>query len=386
LRLAVYTDYVYRRSGGSIYADRAFALFLGRLSEELDGFVVAGKVDQGPGPARYPLPPNTEFVELPYYANLTHPWVASTAMARSLIVFWRLLEDVDGVWLLGPHPLALAFAALATARGKSVALGVRQDFPYYVRARHPGRRWIHVSADVLEGCWRLLAKRVPMVAVGSVLASRYPPARTLEISVSLVRDDDIAPPELALGRSYSGGELRILSVGRLEEEKNPLLLAEIMALLLGRERRWRLLVCGEGPLADALSARCAELRISDRVDMLGYVAHDEGLREIYRDCHALLHVSWTEGVPQVLYEAFAARLPVIATAVGGVRSAAGDAAVLVEPGDAPAAAAMLERVCADDSLRTRLTEAGVRRVRSTTLDVEARRVAAFLSSHGVRRS
>ncbi|HEY5262213.1 MAG TPA: hypothetical protein VIJ33_08880, partial [Solirubrobacteraceae bacterium] len=165
MRLAVYTDYVYRRSGGSIYADRAFALFLGRLSEELDGFLIAGKVDKAPGPARYPLSPDTEFVELPYYVNLTRPWAASSAMARSLIVFWRLLEGVDGVWLLGPHPLALAFAVLAVARGKSVALGVRQDFPYYVRARHPGRRWTHVSADVLEGCWRLLATRVPMVAV-----------------------------------------------------------------------------------------------------------------------------------------------------------------------------------------------------------------------------
>ena len=48
-------------------------------------------------------------------------------------------------------------------------------------------------------------------------------------------------------------------------------------------------------------------------------------------------------MPQVLLEAFAARLPVVATAVGGV-AAAGDRALLVPPGDALAAADQLSRL------------------------------------------
>ena len=43
-------------------------------------------------------------------------------------------------------------------------------------------------------------------------------------------------------------------------------------------------------------------------------------------------------MPQVLIEAFAARLPTVATDVGGVAALAGDAAVLVAPGAARAAA------------------------------------------------
>ena len=61
----------------------------------------------------------------------------------------------------------------------------------------------------------------------------------------------------------------------------------------------------------------------------------------------------------MLFEAFAAGLPVVATAVGGVAAAAGDAALLVEAGDPEAAAAMLERVCGDADLRARLIAAGV---------------------------
>jgi glycosyltransferase involved in cell wall biosynthesis len=167
-------------------------------------------------------------------------------------------------------------------------------------------------------------------------------------------------------------------VGRLEEEKNPLLLADIIAALRAADPRWQLVVCGQGPLEDALRRRLAALGVSDRVQLRGYVPHDRGLRDIYRSSHALLHVSWTEGLPQVLFEAFAARLPVVATAVGGVPAAAGDAALLIEPGDAAAAAAALGRLAGDAALRERLVAAGVARVSTHTLEAEAARVAEFL--------
>ena len=63
-------------------------------------------------------------------------------------------------------------------------------------------------------------------------------------------------------------------------------------------------------------------------DFLGYLSLDSGLRDHYRDSHMFLHVSWTEGVPQVLFESFAAGLPVVATAVGGVPELAEGRSVL----------------------------------------------------------
>jgi glycosyltransferase involved in cell wall biosynthesis len=381
MRLGVYTDYTYRRVQGRIYAERAFALFLARLAEELEAVTIAGKLDSASGPARYPMPSEISFVPLPYYASLTRPREALTAMLGSLAAFWRLLDEVDGVWLFGPHPQSLMFAVLAAVRGKAITLGSREDFRHYVRTRNPGRRWMHIAADLLDAAWRALARVVPVIAVGPALAGRFGGPQVLELSVSLVRASDIAPPELAVHRSYADGELRVLSVGRLEEEKNPLLLAEILALLLAEDRSWRLVVCGEGSLEGRLRARLAELGVAEHAELLGYVPNGEGLRDVYRQSHVLLHVSWTEGVPQVLFEAFAARLPVVATAVGGVRTAAGDAALLIEPGDASVAAAALERIRSDAALRESLIQAGVGRVADRTLDAEARRVADFLRAN-----
>jgi glycosyltransferase involved in cell wall biosynthesis len=254
---------------------------------------------------------------------------------------------------------------------------VRQDFPAYVRSRHPGRRLVHFAGDLLEASYRLLARRCPTVVVGPELAHNYSGARwLLPISVSLVRDSDIVDPDEAAKRSW-GAERTVLSVGRLETEKNPLLLADVLARLDGGE--WRLLICGEGPLESELRARLEELGVGDRADFLGYLPIHGGLMDRYRSVNAFLHVSWTEGMPQVLLEAFAAGTPVVATAVGGVPEAAGDAALLVPPGDPDAAAQALARLAAEPEMRRRLVASGVERVRGRTLEAESARVAAFLA-------
>ncbi|MGH2968350.1 MAG: glycosyltransferase, partial [Solirubrobacteraceae bacterium] len=336
LRAAVYTDYVYRGDGDGIYAERAFALFLVRLGAELGRLVVVGRLDPAPGRWHYRLPDSAEFVALPYYARLTQPLAAGVAMLRSLRRFWHVVGGVDVVWLLGPHPLAIACAAIAKVRRRRVVLGVRQDMPRYVARRHPGSPAARTLASVLEHSFRVLARRCRVVAVGPELARHYRGARRLlELRVSLVRESDIVPAAFAEARPYDG-LLQLLSVGRLDTEKNPLLLADVLSELRRRDPRWRLVVCGEGPLEAALAERLRALGLERHAELRGYVPLDDGLLDLYRQSHAFLHVSWTEGVPQVLFEAFAGRVPVVATDVGGVKEAAGGAALVVPAGDASA--------------------------------------------------
>jgi len=380
LRAATYTDYVYRSDGDGVFAERAFALFLARVGAELGGLVVVGRLDPTPGRWHYRLPSTTDFVALPYYERLSAMREASVTILESLRRFWRILEGVDVVWLLGPHPLAFACAALARLRRRPVVLGVRQDMPQYVAMRHPGAPVLRLAAAILEHGFRTLARFVPVIAVGPELARHYRRAqRVLELHVSLVRDADVAPAAVLESRPYDG-PLQLLSVGRLAAEKNPLLLADVLAELRRRDARWRLVVCGEGPLEPMLAERLRALGLERHAELRGYVPLDDGLLELYRSSHAFLHVSLTEGVPQVLYEAFAGRVPVVATDVGGVAETVEDAALLVPPGSATAAADAVERVAADAALRRQLTEAGAARARAASLDAEARRVAAFLAS------
>jgi glycosyltransferase involved in cell wall biosynthesis len=390
LRVAVYADNWYRPTADGVYADRSLVLFIAGVAAAAEHTILLGQLDPELPRAHYRVPDHVEFVGLPPYPSMLSLG-APLAMLRSLRTFWRLLPQVDVVWLLGPHPLCLAFAALAALRRKRITLGVRQDFPTYVRTRHPGRRLVHLAGDLLEGSYRLLARRAPTVVVGPDLASNFSRARhLLPISVSLVRDADIADPAEAANRAWNG-QRTVLSVGRLETEKNPLLLADVLARLTrnpaqaaeppgsGNGDDWKFLICGEGPMEDELRGRLRELGVEDRAELLGYLPIHGGLMARYRSVNAFLHVSWTEGMPQVLLEAFAAGTPVVATAVGGVAEAAGDAALLIPPGDPDAAAAALGRIAADPDLRRELVTKGIERVRGRTLEAESARVARFLA-------
>lgn len=375
-RLAVYLDYVHRREGGIVYAPRAFALFVVGLRREFDRVVVTGRVDPEPGRSHYPVPADLGFVEMPHYASAADARELARAMRGSLRRWNVVLGDVDVVWVLGPQGLALPLVLLALLRRRRVVLGVRQDLPAYARSRHPHRRVVHAAADLLDASFRGLGRIVPVIVVGPALAERYGRAReVLPVTISLVSEDDIAssPRE----RDWDGERI-VLSVGRLEEEKNPLLLADILANLRATDSRWRLVVCGEGPLEGALRERLAALGVADAAELRGYQPLEGGLRDAYREAHAFLHVSRTEGLPQVLFEAFAAGVPVVATAVGSVAQAAGGAALLMEPDDADAAADRLGQLAGNEELRDRLVEAGIERVRAHTIEAELRRTAAFL--------
>jgi glycosyltransferase involved in cell wall biosynthesis len=376
VRLAVYTDYAYHRGDGGLYAERAFALFINELSQHVDQLTLMGRVHPGSGGGRYRIDPAVRFVELPFYASLTAPAQSVRQFVASLRHSAPVLDEVDAVWLLGPHPLAMLFALQAARRRRRIVLGVRQNLHAYVRTRHPHRRWIWAAGHLMEGLWRLIGRRTAVVVVGPELEERYGDARRLlGVAISLVRADDLVDGERPLPE---GGEIRVLSVGRLETEKNPLLLADVLERLNRGDRPWRLVVCGEGPMEDDLRRRLEALGVADRCDLLGYVPFGDALSSAYHGSDLLLHVSWTEGLPQVLFEAFAAGLPVVATDVGGIRAAVGDATVLVPAGDADAAAAALRALVDDDEKRTTLVERGLTHARAHTIEAETARVARFI--------
>ncbi len=378
-RLVIYTDFSYRASPDGVTAQLPFALFLNELSRRDVDVTVLGRVEEDERPYPFALSPRIRFVGLPGYTSLANPLTVGRAMLRTLQRFAHRTSEADAVWLFGPHPFAFGFAAIAAARGQRVVLGVRQDLPALIARRRKKSPWINWSALLLEKGYRALSRRCATVVVGDDLATAYGSARRLlNLPISLVSKAQIVERATLAERSYDGA-LTAVSVGRLDPEKNPLMLADVLRELRAEDPRWRLEVYGEGSLADQLADRLAELGLGDHARLCGYLPVDQGLHDVYRRSHALLHVSWTEGVPQILFEAFAAGLPVVATAVGGVAEAAGNAAILVPPGDPAPPARALASLGRDEVLRERLTSAGLAQVADVTLERQAGRAISFVA-------
>ena len=170
----------------------------------------------------------------------------------------------------------------------------------------------------------------------------------------------------------------LLFVGRLAAVKGVPVLLQALARARQSLPDLRLTLVGDGPDRAALTAEVAALDLGDAVDFAGYRSQSEVAALLaYSDC--LVLPSFAEGVPVVLMEAMAARLPIIATRVGGVAELVEDgvSGQLVAPGDVGALQDAILAVMSGTD-RAAMGDAGRARVRADfDVEAEAARLAAL---------
>jgi len=104
--------------------------------------------------------------------------------------------------------------------------------------------------------------------------------------------------------------LRLLTVGRLEPQKDPMLAVAVLAVLRDRGVPAALTLLGAGPMEAQIRAQIARLDLGDRVSLPGYVTNPG---QYYEAASLLLMTSRFEGVPAVIGEALSHGLPFVAT-------------------------------------------------------------------------
>ena len=168
----------------------------------------------------------------------------------------------------------------------------------------------------------------------------------------------------------------VLFVGLLVPVKGLELLVEALSLLEG-EKPLCLLV-GSGPQQASLEQKAAELGLADCLRFVGRRSSDEIPRWMAA-ADLLVLPSLSEGRPNVVLEAQACGLPVVATRVGGTPELIndGETGLLVDSGDARSLALAIARLLADGDLRSALGRAGREQAQRLTWTANATQMIAL---------
>jgi glycosyltransferase involved in cell wall biosynthesis len=163
-------------------------------------------------------------------------------------------------------------------------------------------------------------------------------------------------------------ENRVISVGRLHEEKGVDLLLDSWVEIASDRPSWRLSVYGAGPEEESLKKQAAQLGITDSVEWKGRTNDVLGA---LRESSIFVLPSRGEGFPLAPMEAMAAAVPCVAFDVSpGVREIITDGVdgFLAPPGNTRAFAQHLDRLICDRELRDRMGEQARQNIQRFTPD------------------
>jgi len=205
--------------------------------------------------------------------------------------------------------LALAAGRLAGAKVivSRVDLGhLREGFGKWHRE---AEKWNARHAD-------LVVANADAVRELCIREERCKPERVVVVrnGIDLARFDRLLLQPLQAPLPLEEGDVGVAVIGNLWPVKGHRTLLEAAALLRDRLPRVKFLCAGEGPEREHLEARIRELGLERRVYLLG---HRLDVFPILARVRAACLCSSAEGLSNALMEAMAARLPIVATAVGG---------------------------------------------------------------------
>ena len=274
---------------------------------------------------------------------------------------------------------------LSESNGEPIDLVIATKFPSYF-VRHPNKiTWLfHQYRAIYELCGTpfseftdaeadvKLRDRLIELDTNALKESRAMFSNAQNTANRLQRYNGLRaeplyhPPPLAGKlKSEPSGDY-FLSVGRLEGNKRVDLIIRALARV---DKRWRLVVVGEGPLRRDLEVLSAKMRVADRVDFAGAV-DDATLTDLYARAAAVVFPPYDEDYGYVTLEAFLSRKPVITTSdAGGPLEFVvdGETGRVAAP-DPDSLGAAMSKTVADPRMARSMGDAGYERVRGISWD------------------
>ncbi|HTW12626.1 MAG TPA: glycosyltransferase [Solirubrobacteraceae bacterium] len=303
-------------------------------------------------------------VEVPFYEGMKIGFPSVTAITDAIAE-----GRYDVVHVTGPGPAGVAAFAVAKALELPVVGSYHTELAAYAGLRS-GQGFLEMMANFAIGkfygaCDIVLTpseasdQKVLELGVAAGKLGRWDRGVDLSRFDPALRDQSLLP-----------GQINVLYAGRMTKEKGVELLADAFLAAHERDPRLHLVLAGGGPEEETLRERLGE-----HATFLGW-QRGEDLARVYASADVFLFASRTDTFGNVLLEAQASGLPVVAVAQGGPVSliSDGDTGLLCPP-EAAALAAAVHQIVESPLLAERLRRSALVAVSGRTWDAALGRLA-----------
>ena len=288
----------------------------------------------------------------------------------------------------GPFDLSVIGRLAAICRENNVAIWHGHDYKSNLLGLLVGWYWPCKLVTTVHG-WGVLSGRMPLYNWFDRLGLRFyraticvsddlretclragvPPERCRVVYNAIDTQEfhrTCCPAEAKQRLGAPSEGLLIGAVGRLSREKRFDLLIDAMCRLRQNGHAVSLWIAGDGNERQALETQIAELDCQAFVRLLGHVTDP---REFYEALDLYVLSSDREGLPNVVLEAMAMGVPVVATRVAGVPMLLEDGAcgMIVEPSNVEAMVNAIQQLAVDPQRRLDLVRGAYERVASQFL-------------------
>lgn len=150
--------------------------------------------------------------------------------------------------------------------------------------------------------------------------------------IDLERFENLSRDEMRGKLQAKAGEKLVISVGRFRPEKGVRYLIEAMEIIRQKGQPVKLLLGGEGPEEENLKQLVEQLNLGSCINFIGQIPNEK-VPQYMAAAHVFALSSLSEGFPNVVLEAMASGLPIVASKVGGLPEIIreGQNGFLVEP-------------------------------------------------------
>ncbi len=171
--------------------------------------------------------------------------------------------------------------------------------------------------------------------------------------------DAIEPIDLKARFGFPPDSLIGIAGGRFSTEKGQGYLVDAAAAVIQRNPQVRFVLFGDGPDFEAIRSRIAKLGLSEQIVCPGF---EKNLAGCLKSADLLVNPSLSEGLPNIVLEAMAMYVPVVATAVGGVPELVtnNESGLLVRATDVSGLTEAIMRLVDDASLRQSMAQEAYR--------------------------